>query len=78
LIAAVIWLAAIALLVRISVVMRRTRRRGGVGTAAAGAVYDWLNEDKRRAIEIIVEERAEARDPEDKDGNLPDLVSPKR
>ena len=30
-----------------------------------------LNEDKRRAIEIIVEEQAEARDPEDKDGDLP-------
>ena len=28
-----------------------------------GAVYDMLNEDKRNAIEIIVEERAEERDP---------------
>ena len=36
-----------------------------------------LNEDKRRAIEIIVEGRAEARDPEDADGNLPDLEHPK-
>ena len=35
-----------------------------------------LNEDKRKAIEIVVEERAEARDPEDRDGNLPDLEDP--
>jgi hypothetical protein len=33
-----------------------------------------MNEDRRRATEVIVEKRAEARDPEDKDGNLPDLA----
>jgi len=33
-----------------------------------------LNEDRRRAIEIIVEEKAAACDPEDRDGNLPDLA----
>ena len=43
-----------------------------------GAVYGLLNEDKRNAIEIIVEEKAEARDPEDADGNLPDLERPRR
>jgi len=42
----------------------------------AGAIYDLLNEDRRKALEIIVEQRAEARDPEDKDGNLPDLDHP--
>jgi hypothetical protein len=71
---AAIWLVAIVLLV---VAWRRTRqqrRRGGVGSAAAGAVYDWLNEDKRNAVEIVVEGRAEARDPEHADGNLPDLA----
>ena len=75
---AVIWIAAIVLLV---VAYRRTRlqkRRGGVGAAAAGSVYDWLNEDKRNAVEIIVEERAAAHDPEDKDGNLPDLAGGRR
>jgi hypothetical protein len=35
-----------------------------------------LNEDKRNAVEIVVEERAGARDPEDRDGNLPDLENP--
>jgi hypothetical protein len=75
---AAIWLVAIVLLV---VAYRRTRgqrRRGGVGSAAAGAVYDWMNQDKRNAVEIIVEERAAARDPEDADGNLPDLAGEKR
>jgi hypothetical protein len=55
---------------------RRRGRAGGVGTGAVGAIYDMLNEDKRRAIEIIVEEKAEARDPETADGNLPELESP--
>lgn len=53
------------------------RRRGGVGSAAMGAVYDLLNEDKRRAIEIIVEEKAEERRPEYPDGDLPQLENPK-
>ena len=43
----------------------------GPGAGATGAVYDMLNEDKRRAIEIIVEGRAEARDPETAD-DIPD------
>ena len=76
--AAAIWLIAIVLLI---IAVRKTRRRGrrlGVGAGGAGAVYDMLNEDKRRAIEIIVEEKAEARDPEDKDGDLPQLEDPRR
>jgi hypothetical protein len=72
--AAVIWLAAIVLLMLAVRRARGQRRRGGVGSAAAGTVYDWLNEDKRNAVEIIVEERAAARDPEDRDGHLPDLA----
>jgi hypothetical protein len=75
---AVFWAIAIILLI---VAVRKTRgqrRRGGVGTAAAGTIYDLLNEDKRNAVEIIVEDRAAAHDPEDKDGNLPDLEKPRR
>lgn len=76
--AAVIWLVAIVVLV-FAVRKRRLRRRlGGVGSAAVGSVYGFLNEDKRHAVEIIVEERAAARDPEDKDGNLPDLTNPRK
>lgn len=56
---------------------RLRKRRSRIGSGAAGAVYDMLQEDKRKAIEIVVEGRAEARDPEDKDGNLPDLQNPK-
>ena len=41
-------------------------------------MYDLLNQDKRNALEIIVEDKAAARDPEDADGNLPDLQNPKR
>ena len=76
--ATVIWLLVMLLLIAAAYKTRRQRRRGGIGTGAAGIVYDMLNEDKRNAIEIIVEERAAARDPEDRDGNLPDLADPKR
>ena len=57
---------------------RGGRHRSGPGPGAAGAVYGLLNQDKRNAIELIVEEKAGARDPEDADGNLPDLEKPKR
>jgi hypothetical protein len=76
--AATIWLIAIVLLVVAARRTRRRRRRGGIGSAAAGTIYDWLNDDKRKAVEIVVEGRAEARDPEDRDGNLPDLAGSKR
>jgi hypothetical protein len=66
-IAGSIWLIAIVLLLAAH---RRLRgRRGRVGAAGAGAIYGWLNEDKRKAVEIVVEGRAEARDAEDRDGN---------
>ena len=45
------------------------RVRSGPGPGAAGAVFDMLHEDKRRAIELIAEGRAEATDPEHADGS---------
>jgi hypothetical protein len=75
--AAAVWLVVIVLLIVAVGKTRGQRRRGGIGTAAAGSIYDMLNADKRNAVEVIVEERAAARDPEDKDGNLPDLDHPK-
>lgn len=51
----------------------RRRRRVSVGPGAAGAFYDLLDRDRRAGIEIIVEERAAHRDPEDADGDLPQL-----
>jgi hypothetical protein len=50
------------------------RGRSNLGPAAVGSVYDMLSEDKRKAVQIVIEERAGARDPEDADGNLPDLA----
>jgi hypothetical protein len=75
-ITAIVWVIAIVVVVLLFYGQRKRRRQ--VGAAASGTVYDWLNEDKRNAVEIIVEERAGARDPEDRDGNLPDLEDPTR
>jgi hypothetical protein len=72
---ALVWVAAIVVVAILFARQRRRRRR--VGAGAAGSVYDWLNEDKQHAVEIIVEERAGARDPEDREGNLPALEDPK-
>ncbi len=73
-------LAVLALiLAAIALVGRRSRtpgRRSRPGPGTIGTVYDFLNEERRRAIEIIVEQRAEARDPEEAEGNLPDLEHP--
>jgi hypothetical protein len=71
---AIIWLVVIATVV---VLFARSRhRRGRVGPGVAGSAYDLLSQDRRNAVEIIVEERAGARDPEDRDGNLPELEDP--
>jgi hypothetical protein len=77
-----IWGIAGLLFLVAAIVQMRRKKHGGrtldAGPGAMGAVYDLLNQDRRNAIEIIVEEKAEARDPEDKDGNLPELEQPKR
>ena len=70
-VASLMLLALVVVIAIRRVVMRRHRSR--IGPAAAGTVYDWLNKDKREAVEIVVEERAEARDPEDAEGNLPEI-----
>lgn len=74
----IVGLVIVAVIILLTVQLRRGRGGSGPGPAAMGAVYDMINEDRRKAIEIIVEERAEARDPEDKDGNLPDLAGARR
>jgi hypothetical protein len=77
-----IWSITVLLLVIGVFVQVRRKRRGvhtfDIGPGAYGSVYDLLNQDKRNAIEIILEEKAEARDPEDADGNLPELEHPQR
>ena len=50
---------------------RAKSRRKHIGSGASGAVYGMMNEDKRKAIEIVAEDRAAAHDFEhadDKDG----------
>lgn len=48
------------------------RVSSGPGPGAAGTIYDLLNQEKRKAIEIIVEGRAEKTDPETADDIPPD------
>jgi hypothetical protein len=70
---------SIIVLILFAVAVGKAKRRrvfGSPGPGAAGAIYDLLNQDKRNAIEIIVEEKAEERDPETADGNLPELQNP--
>ena len=66
---AYVWLAVLALIVLLIVSIRRRSRgpRHGPGPGAAGAVYELLSEDKRKAIELIVEEKAGITDPETAD-----------
>ena len=48
------------------------RGRTAIGPAAVGSVYDMLNKDKREAMQVVIEERAAARDPEDAEEKHPD------
>jgi len=73
--------AVFVLILFVAAIVQARRRRGRTfthGAGAAGAIYDLLNQDKRNAIEIIVEKKAEERDPETADGNLPELQEPRR
>jgi hypothetical protein len=53
------------------VLFTRLRKRR-VGSAAVGSFYDMLQQDRRRAIEIVVDAKAEEQLPEDAEGG-PDL-----
>ena len=70
-----IWLLIVWMVVGI---WRIRRKRVTIGPAAMGSMEDLLDDRRRAAIEIIIEERTGERDPEDRDGNLPDLESPQR
>jgi hypothetical protein len=56
----VIWLVIILLCG--FVYWRMKTRRRHIGSGAAGTVYDMIGEEKRNAVEIIVEDKAAARD----------------
>lgn len=67
LISAATWLVMIVL--GGLVLYRLKTRRGHIGSAAAGTVYDIIHEDKRKAIEVVVSDKAGARDFEHADDN---------
>ena len=71
----IIWLLIIWLVVG---AWRLRSRRVTIGPGAAGAIDELLDDRRRAAIEIIIEERTGERDPEDRDGNLPDLENPSK
>lgn len=52
------------------VLYRLKKRRGHIGSAGAGTVYDMVQEDKRKAIEIVVADKAAARDFEHSDDDV--------
>ena len=65
----IIWLVMLTLL-GLAFYRARTRRRH-IGSGAAGAVYGMMSEEKRKAVEIVVADKAAAHDFEhadDKDG----------
>lgn len=69
-VAASIWLVMIGLG---GLVLYRLRiRRSHIGSAAAGTVYDIIHEDKRKAIEVVVADKAAAHDFEHADDKDPD------
>jgi hypothetical protein len=60
------------------VLYRLKTRRSHIGSAAAGTVYDIIHEDKRKAIEIVVADKAAAHDFEHADDNDKDQQENRR
>jgi hypothetical protein len=75
--AELVWCGGALVLVAIVLVSRRARRHGGAWRAGVvGAMYEWQNKDKQRALDLIVERKAEARRPEHPDDTVPDPQNP--
>lgn len=75
----IIYAGAFVVLVLIVVLSRRARRHGGAYRAGVvGAMYEWQNQDRQKALDVIVEGKAAETRPEYPDGDLPQLESPKR
>jgi len=73
-----VWASGALVIAVVILLTRRARRHGGALRAGlVGAMYEWQNKDKQRALDIIVEGKAAARRPEYPGGNLPDLDSPR-
>jgi hypothetical protein len=70
----VVWLAGIVIFWIVVALAWRARRKGGsLRAGVVGANYDLLSQDKRRAMELVVEEKAEEGKRASADGNLPEL-----
>jgi hypothetical protein len=73
-----VWVGVAMVLVVLILVTRRARRHGGALRAGVvGAMYEWQTKDKQRALDVIVQGKAEARRPEYPDESLPDPDPPK-
>lgn len=73
----IIYAGAFIVLVFIVVVSRRARRHGGAYRAGVvGAMYEWQNQDKQKALDVIVGGKAAETRPEYPDGDLPQLEFP--
>ena len=67
-----VWTAGALLIVVLILLSRRARRHGGSYRAGVvGALYEWQNKDKQRALDLIVQKKAEARRPDDARGPKP-------
>jgi Flp pilus assembly protein TadB len=64
-------IGVVAICTMYAVLLHRLRKRR-IGSAAVGSFYEMLEQDRRKAIEIIVEQKAEEQAPEDAEGNGPD------
>lgn len=72
----IIYAAAFLVLLLIVLLSRRARRHGGAYRAGVvGAMYEWQNQDKQKALDVIVEGKAAETRPEYPDGDLPQLES---
>jgi hypothetical protein len=64
-IADLVWSAGALVIVALILISRRARRHGGtLRGGVVGSLYEWQNKDKQRALDLIVEGKAEARRPE--------------
>ena len=72
-IADLVWAGGALILVALILLTRRARRHGGsLRSGVVGAVYEWQNKDKQRALDMIVQGKAEARRPEYPDDTVKD------
>ena len=76
-IADLVWASGALAIVVLILITRRARRHGGALQAGVvGAMYEWHNKDKQRALDVIVEGKAAARRPEHPDESVPDPDPP--